>query len=85
MPRKDGLEASADIRRLELAHGWEPARIVALTGLSNETEMAKALGNDGPIDSWLVKGGKSLRVILDEIAAQQRELDENGVLTSPRL
>jgi CheY-like chemotaxis protein len=85
MPRKDGLEASAAIRELEIANGWEPARIVALTGLSNEVEMQKALGNDGPIDSWLVKGGKSLRVILDEIANQQKELDEQGFLTSPRL
>lgn len=85
MPRKDGIQASTDIRALEQLHHWEPARIIALTGLSNEVEMQKALGADGPIDSWLVKGGKSLRVILDEISAQQKELDENGCVLSPRL
>ncbi|GAA5866559.1 hypothetical protein JCM8547_005459 [Rhodosporidiobolus lusitaniae] len=75
MPRMDGIDASTAIRKLEAQQGWEPARIIALTGLSNESEMQKALGNDGPVDSWLVKGGKSLTVILGEVACQQEEFD----------
>jgi hypothetical protein len=39
--------------------------------------MTKALGvaGEGPVDSWLVKGGKSLRVILQEVQDLQTELN----------
>ncbi|GAA6039138.1 hypothetical protein JCM8097_005344 [Rhodosporidiobolus ruineniae] len=76
MPRLDGIEASTAMRKVEAANGWAPTRIIALTGLSGEQEMQKALGAEGPVNSWLVKGGKSLRVIIDEIQQQQRELDD---------
>ncbi|GAA5906724.1 hypothetical protein JCM6882_003285 [Rhodosporidiobolus microsporus] len=75
MPRLDGIEASTEIRRLETANGWNPMRIIALTGLSNESDMQAAMGKEGPVDSWLVKGGKSLAVIMSEITAQQQEFD----------
>ncbi|GAA5841100.1 hypothetical protein JCM11251_008018 [Rhodosporidiobolus azoricus] len=75
MPRLDGIGASKEIRRLEAANGWMPIRIIALTGLSNESDMQTALSPEGPIDSWLVKGGKSLSVIMSEIAAQQQDFD----------
>ncbi|GAA6058264.1 hypothetical protein JCM3770_004330 [Rhodotorula araucariae] len=79
MPRLDGIEASRQVRHLEAQHGWARMRIIALTGLSNDADMQKALGKDGPVDEWVVKGGRSLRIILDEVAALQRELDEEGV------
>jgi hypothetical protein len=79
------FKASTAICEPQQTHGWKPAPITALSCISNESEMQQALGPNGVLDSWLVKGGKSLRVILDEIAAQQKELDENGHLTSPRL
>ncbi|BGP39437.1 hypothetical protein JCM10450v2_003390 [Rhodotorula kratochvilovae] len=76
MPRLDGIEASRQVRRLEAERGWAPLRIIALTGLSNDADMQKALGKDGPVDEWVVKGGRSLRIILEEVAALQKELDE---------
>ncbi|KAK4048169.1 hypothetical protein OIO90_005933 [Microbotryomycetes sp. JL221] len=77
MPIKDGIEASYDIREYELSQGLPRCRIMALTGLNNEVDMQKAgvLSEDGPIDFWVTKGGKSLRTILDEIASIQAELD----------
>ncbi|GAA6060415.1 hypothetical protein JCM10212_002183 [Sporobolomyces blumeae] len=75
MPNKDGLEAAHEIRQIERERGWHPCRIIALTGLSNEADMAKALGPEGSIDKWLVKGGKSLRIIMDEVVEMQRELE----------
>lgn len=81
MPRLDGIDASIAMRRLEAQRGWPPMRILALTGLSNESDMQKALGSDGPINEWIVKGGRSLRIILDEVKRLQSELDEaNGVV-----
>lgn len=75
MPRLDGIQASTAVRRLEAERGWRRCKVIALTGLSNDVDMQKALREDGPVDQWLVKGGKSMRVILDEIALQN-ELDE---------
>ncbi|GAA5977708.1 hypothetical protein JCM11641_001384 [Rhodosporidiobolus odoratus] len=71
MPRLDGIQAAAEIREIEAEQGWSPCHITALTGLSNESEIQEALRPGGPVDSWLVKGGKSLRVILDDVLAQQ--------------
>lgn len=76
MPRMDGIEASTQIRRVEAERGWPALRIIALTGLSNEADMQKALGKDGPVDEWVVKGGRSLRIILEEVSAMQAELDD---------
>ncbi|BGO91032.1 hypothetical protein NBRC10512_000161 [Rhodotorula toruloides] len=78
MPRLDGIAASHEIRRLEAERHWRRCKIIALTGLSSDLDVQRALCEDGPIDQWLVKGGKSLRVILDEIANLQNELDEEG-------
>ena len=47
---------------------------IALTGLSGEEDMRKAgvAEQDGPIDGWIVKGGKSsMRAVMDEIAVVQ--------------
>ena len=60
---------------LETEQGWRRSRIIALTGLSNETDMAEALG-EGGVDKWLVKGGKSLRVIMEEVIEMQKEVEE---------
>lgn len=85
MPRMDGIEASTQIRRVEAERGWEPLRIIALTGLSNDAEMQSALGQNGPVDEWVVKGGRSLRIILEEVAKMQRDLDEEEAeRASPR-
>ncbi|GAA5928816.1 hypothetical protein JCM1841_003579 [Sporobolomyces salmonicolor] len=78
MPRKDGIEAAFEMRTHERLSGWAPCRIIALTGLSNSADMQKALGPGGSVDAWLVKGGKSLRVILEEIAKLQSEMDEEA-------
>ena len=75
MPRMDGIEASTQIRRFEAERRWDPLRIIALTGLSNDAEMQKALGQNGPVDEWVVKGGRSLRIILEEVAKMQRDLE----------
>ena len=47
---------------------------IALTGLSASESMLEG----EHIDSWIVKGGKSMRVILDEIAQLQDELDNSS-------
>lgn len=60
---------------METEQGWRRSRIIALTGLSNETDMAEALG-EGGVDKWLVKGGKSLRVIMEEVVEMQKEVEE---------
>ncbi|GAA6018479.1 hypothetical protein JCM11491_007012 [Sporobolomyces phaffii] len=73
MPVMDGIGASHAIREIEAEKGWERCRIIALTGLSNESDIAEAA--DGGVDKWLVKGGKSLRTIMDEILDVQRGLE----------
>jgi len=60
---------------MEIEQDWPRSRIIALTGLSNETDMAEALG-EGGVDKWLVKGGKSLRVIMEEVVEMQKEVEE---------
>ncbi|GAA5991943.1 hypothetical protein JCM10908_002281 [Rhodotorula pacifica] len=75
MPRLDGIAASKAIRKVEAERGWPHCHIIALTGLSNEADMQKTVGKEGPFDSWLVKGGKSLRAILDAVYALQERLD----------
>ncbi|GAA5863031.1 hypothetical protein JCM1840_002443 [Sporobolomyces johnsonii] len=78
MPHKDGIEAAFEMRAHERQLGWAPCRIIALTGLSNSADMQKALGPGGSVDAWLVKGGRSLRVILEEISKLQKELDDKA-------
>lgn len=73
MPRLDGIAASKAMRSLESERGWRRCQIIALTGL-NEADLQKTVGKDGPFDSWLVKGGKSLRAILDAVYALQETL-----------
>lgn len=75
MPRLDGIAASKAMRKLEDERGWPRCHIIALTGLSNEADMQKTVGKEGPFDSWLVKGGKSLRAILDAVYTLQEALD----------
>ncbi|GAA5870966.1 hypothetical protein JCM3774_003491 [Rhodotorula dairenensis] len=73
MPRLDGIAASRAMRKLESERGWSRCHIIALTGL-NEADLQKTVGKEGPFDSWLVKGGKSLRAILDAVYALQETL-----------
>ena len=75
MPRLGGIAASKAMRKLEAERGWPRCHIIALTGLSNEADMQKTVGKEGPFDSWLVKGGKSLRAILDTVYTLQDALD----------
>lgn len=72
---QDGIEATHDMRVIENEQGWHRSRILALTGLSNESDMAKGLGQGG-VDKWLVKGGKSLRLIIEEVVEMQKEVAE---------
>ncbi|GAA5977969.1 hypothetical protein JCM5350_006284 [Sporobolomyces pararoseus] len=74
MPIMDGIAASHAIRAIEIERTWERCRIIALTGLSNESDIAEAVS--GGVDKWLVKGGKSLRAIMDEVVEVQQELEE---------
>ncbi|GAA5941688.1 hybrid sensor histidine kinase/response regulator [Sporobolomyces koalae] len=78
MPIKDGIGAAHDIRALEEVNGWKRCKIIALTGLANESDMAEAIVTGG-IDSWLVKGGKSLRIIMDEIVNMQQDIERSAV------
>lgn len=68
MPRVDGIEAAYLIREHERMLSLPPCRIVALTGLSSATDMARGVGL---VDVWLIKGGKSMRAVLDEIVTLQ--------------
>ncbi|GAA5904799.1 hybrid sensor histidine kinase/response regulator [Sporobolomyces salmoneus] len=73
MPIMDGIGATHAIRQLEVERGWERCRIIALTGLSNEKDMAEA--SEGGVDKWVIKGGKSLRIIMEEVAEVQQEIE----------
>ncbi|GAA6052728.1 hypothetical protein JCM3770_007199, partial [Rhodotorula araucariae] len=73
MPVKDGIQASYEIREIEAERGWPRHKIIALTGLSNKVDRVKAMGT---IDDWLLKGGNSLRVLTEELARIQLEIDE---------
>ncbi|ORY74544.1 hypothetical protein BCR35DRAFT_306686 [Leucosporidium creatinivorum] len=78
MPVMDGLEAAWAIRQHESELDTPSrCRLIALTGLSNEEDLRNAA--DGPLDYWVVKGGKSMRAILEEIARLQQELDSADV------
>ncbi|GAA6026518.1 hypothetical protein JCM10207_006420, partial [Rhodosporidiobolus poonsookiae] len=78
MPRKDGIQASHEIREIEAERGLPRHRIIALTALSNEQDQQKALGENGPIDDWLLKGGTSLKVLTDQLARLQLDLDDDA-------
>ncbi|BGP38507.1 hypothetical protein JCM10450v2_002455 [Rhodotorula kratochvilovae] len=73
MPVKDGIQASHEIREIETERGWPRHKIIALTGLSNKVDRVKAKDT---IDDWLLKGGNSLRILTEELARIQLELDE---------
>lgn len=70
MPKMDGIQAAARIRALETEYDLPRCRIIVLTGLSYDTSHA-----DGVFDHWIVKGGKSLALIMAEIVACQGEID----------
>jgi len=50
---------------------------IALTGLSNEVDR---VASQDLIDGWLLKGGDSLRVLTEQLARLQLELDDRGDL-----
>lgn len=73
MPIMDGLEAAHAVRAYETeVASPRRCKIIALTGLSNEEDMRTA---ESDIDYWVVKGGKSMRIILEEIGRLQQEMD----------
>ncbi|KAM0753373.1 hypothetical protein T439DRAFT_379064 [Meredithblackwellia eburnea MCA 4105] len=74
MPNKDGIQAAYEIREYEKKKNLPRARIVALTGLSSEQEMERGVGVDGPVDHWLVKGGRSMRIVLEEVTSLQKDI-----------
>ncbi|GAA5855863.1 hypothetical protein JCM8547_000391 [Rhodosporidiobolus lusitaniae] len=80
MPRKDGIDASFDIRAIEARCGWPRHKIIAFTALSNEADKAKAIGGPGggPIDAWFLKGGSSLKNLTAELSRMQLELDQTN-------
>ncbi|GAA5851403.1 hypothetical protein JCM9279_001055 [Rhodotorula babjevae] len=77
MPVLDGIQASSKIRKIEAERGWPRHRIIALTGLSNEVDR---VASQDLIDGWLLKGGDSLRVLTEQLARLQLELDDRGDL-----
>ncbi|GAA5907357.1 hypothetical protein JCM6882_002815 [Rhodosporidiobolus microsporus] len=84
MPFKDGIAASHEMRAVETERGWPRHKIIAFTALSNEQDQLKALGDDGPIDDWLLKGGgTSLKVLTQELARLQLEIDANPSPPTP--
>ncbi|GAA5946131.1 hypothetical protein JCM3765_000128 [Sporobolomyces pararoseus] len=80
MPILDGIQASHEIRKFEKANKLPRCRIIALTGFAEDHEQHNSSdpSPDGTprdaVDSWLVKGGKSLAVILREIKRLEEEL-----------
>ncbi|GAA5821483.1 hypothetical protein JCM11251_004644 [Rhodosporidiobolus azoricus] len=84
MPLKDGIAASHEMRAVEAERGWPRHKIIAFTALSNEQDQLKAIGDDGPIDDWLLKGGAtSLKVLTQEFARLQLELDGFAARPAP--
>ncbi|GAA5892979.1 hypothetical protein JCM8208_004142 [Rhodotorula glutinis] len=75
MPVLDGIQASAQIRKIEAERGWRRHTIIALTGLSNQVDR---VASQDLIDDWLLKGGDSLRVLTEQLARIQLELDDRG-------
>ncbi|GAA5982878.1 hypothetical protein JCM5350_001537 [Sporobolomyces pararoseus] len=82
MPILDGIQASYEIRKFEKANNLPRCRIIALTGFAEDHEHHNSSSdssapNETPrdaVDSWLVKGGKSLAVILREVKMLEEEL-----------
>ncbi|GAA5889083.1 hypothetical protein JCM6882_009737 [Rhodosporidiobolus microsporus] len=73
MPLLSGFGAASRIRELERSAGLPyRCRIVALTGLSSEQDFRAA--EEAGVDEFLVKGGKSLAVVLREVKAIEEEL-----------
>lgn len=66
MPVMDGLEATRHIRAYEKQNGWEPALVIALTGLGSAKKQQEAFASG--IDLFLTKPVplKELGHILDE-------------------
>ncbi|GAA5943081.1 hypothetical protein JCM3775_000638 [Rhodotorula graminis] len=73
MPVLDGIQASSMIRKIEIERGWPRSKIIALTGLSNKVDR---VASQDIIDDWLLKGGDSLRVLTEQLARLQLELDD---------
>ncbi|KAM0749780.1 hypothetical protein T439DRAFT_381348 [Meredithblackwellia eburnea MCA 4105] len=70
MPKKDGHAAAVEMREHEISMGWPRHTIIALTALSSAEDQAHGVqkdGKGGPFDKWLVKGGKALRQLEDEL------------------
>ncbi|GAA6026286.1 hypothetical protein JCM11491_006615 [Sporobolomyces phaffii] len=87
MPILDGIQASHEIRKFEKLHQLPRCRIIALTGFAedhhhHENDDGRGGGGGGgerldsrdAVDSWLVKGGKSLAVILREVKRLEDDL-----------
>lgn len=68
MPKMDGMEAAIAIRAFEAEHGLPRCRIIVLTGISRDVGLA-----DGVFDHWIVKGGKSISLIMQEINSCQEQ------------
>lgn len=76
MPIMDGLEAAHAVRAYEREQSLPRCKLIALTGLSNEEDIRTA---ESSLDYWVVKGGKSMRIILEEIGRLQQDLDSAHV------
>ncbi|KAM0745676.1 hypothetical protein T439DRAFT_330489 [Meredithblackwellia eburnea MCA 4105] len=79
MPIKDGIQAAHEIREYEKKMGYPRTRLVVLSGLSNDVDKAAALdprnGEQGPVDNFITKGGKSLRLVLEEAKQVQEAVE----------
>ncbi|GAA5886580.1 hypothetical protein JCM16303_006618 [Sporobolomyces ruberrimus] len=88
MPVLDGIQASHEIRKYERSAHLPRCRIIALTGFAedhhqHDSGSPSSSSNENPrdaVDSWLVKGGKSLAVILREIKKLEDELVQKEAL-----
>ncbi|GAA5876037.1 hypothetical protein JCM8547_003538 [Rhodosporidiobolus lusitaniae] len=73
MPLLDGFGLARQVRAHEFGNGWHRCRFVALSGLSSSAEQREA--EESGVDEFLVKGGKSLAVIMREVKAIEEELE----------
>ncbi|GAA5933802.1 hybrid sensor histidine kinase/response regulator [Sporobolomyces koalae] len=86
MPILDGIQAAHEIRKFEKSHDLPRCRIIALTGFAEDHHSSASVNgttyedeDENPrtaVDSWLVKGGKSLAVILREVRKIEEDLIE---------
>ncbi|KAK4056285.1 hypothetical protein OIO90_002729 [Microbotryomycetes sp. JL221] len=89
MPIMDGIEATRLMRQYETEQGLDRAKIVAISGFSNQDKKTKHLLESGQIDDWMTKGGpttlKQLAAGLESFKSQLEQQRQQQPTPSPSL